>query len=1093
MICRWINAENRAHLWLLSLMSSLWVFHVLFVHMLTTPLAHFSGRIIGGVVIHGVDASLRTMLYVVSFFALAGTFLLSFILLGHADRIIRARVPMRYVAAEFAGIAQLSAFTILIGAFDLLSQRQFPSGVATLLLIFIAFTCVLVLLKAALWRRWPKLVELYSCYPLIVLLLTLPFIAVTVYWIYSRQVCALAPRHWMGYWSVVAICMVATPLIVWQGQKYPFERLVRALVIAGAALLFIPMCIPLAQELHYQLSEQISASPRILAMLMSSILMLVSGIILLLTLKRRCLEHVRLEKVINFVYLPLILASLAMYNYYHHTFIYDSFDLLHQGQVVILAHQFFNYGMVPFIDIMPVHGLADIFMASPMEWFPLSLSAVIVYAVASIVFTPCFAFLLVAATPVAMLLYPYMSSFWFGLIPFLILYLILGVKRHSFGWHVILWVCAMAGILWQYDTGIAAFVATSLVLSVRLYQRCQGRICLPRCVNSAWTSCLLVAVTMFVAYVAIAEFRGHNPLQPLLQAIRFLSAQAQSQSYPVFWPSSPMTIVEYIILPLVGIAYVLYGVMALIQKRKLTVNELFLLGLALWSLIYSVKNVQRHCLLELFAYQCFPFLLCALPSLFLKKTIWARITFLIIFLGYALITASAFAPPSMFPNMLAKERNILLSYWIPNGEVKTIFEFRSAAPGLPRVLARDKSQYESLDRYLKNVLTKDETFVDFANAPMLYSLTNRRFPSFFISAVLWVGDGIQNYVISRLDTLRLRGHLPLVVFKHFSYATDLYDGVAPEMRSYRVAEYFYKHYRPLGVVHKCELWVAKDYDERRMAGVTTQQTPLNVPLLDADSRQADMSSQVSVSDAINVPGPVLLAGNKDHYLEICYRSSAVGPLGVKSWYTNENGETIRSKSQMFIYKTGAMSLQAIIPVALRDSNLTLTYLQFLPPPQTAKSHFALISAKILSVPPGSCVPFSHGQSFLLGKLPFLWGEYDEKCAAYSTPILHSLSTSERTVKPGGKIRFSVPCNIDKSTGNYLHLRMRSDREGTCRIEYGKRWPSCIEFQITASKTYKDYLIRISSQWAWMEEPVDSLLLESSVLVNIEKVYMRKGD
>jgi hypothetical protein len=40
---------------------------------------------------------------------------------------------------------------------------------------------------------------------------------------------------------------------------------------------------------------------------------------------------------------------------------------------------------------------------------------------------------------------------------------------------------------------------------------------------------------------------------------------------------------------------------------------------------------------------------------------------------------------------------------------------------------------------------------------------------------------------------------------------------------------------------------------------------------------------------------------------------------------------------------------------------------------------------------------------------------------------------------------------------------------------------------------KDYLIRLSSEYAWMSQPVDSLVLESNTPFRLREANLRKGD
>jgi hypothetical protein len=71
--------------------------------------------------------------------------------------------------------------------------------------------------------------------------------------------------------------------------------------------------------------------------------------------------------------------------------------------------------------------------------------------------------------------------------------------------------------------------------------------------------------------------------------------------------------------------------------------------------------------------------------------------------------------------------------------------------------------------------------------------------------------------------------------------------------------------------------------------------------------------------------------------------------------------------------------------------------------------------------------------------------------------------------------------------------MKSDQGVLVTVSYGDGMPSAISFVVWPSHDIKDYLVRISSQWKWASEPINSITVSSAAPVEVQAVYVRKGD
>ena len=132
------------------------------------------------------------------------------------------------------------------------------------------------------------------------------------------------------------------------------------------------------------------------------------------------------------------------------------------------------------------------------------------------------------------------------------------------------------------------------------------------------------------------------------------------------------------------------------------------------------------------------------------------------------------------------------------------------------------------------------------------------------------------------------------------------------------------------------------------------------------------------------------------------------------------------------------------------------------------------------------------QHFNLMKLPYIWGNYDTKKASDETKILWEKEIN-KFLGTNEVMEINFPSRIDKSTGNYLHLRLKSDSYVRATITYGNNIKSSFTFDIIPSKKVENYLIRISSQWLWNSESIKSITIKSDNPLWIDQILIRKGD
>jgi len=229
------------------------------------------------------------------------------------------------------------------------------------------------------------------------------------------------------------------------------------------------------------------------------------------------------------------------------------------------------------------------------------------------------------------------------------------------------------------------------------------------------------------------------------------------------------TIIQYVILPLCAIGYVAWYVQKyLFAGDKINEKHIFLGIIAIFSLIISLRGVQRHSQLEMFCYFLFILILFLLPFLVNKFSFTEKkVSSVLILCIFAI----------MVPYPLNLAHSDLSS---------PFFSYHTWAPNETRVIS-DEGNYSAISSFIIDNLEENQTFFDFSNSPMLYIFTHKRHIPYIIPNLYQTSEKIQSYTIEQLEQFRENGKLPIIIFKQPLSGWNNLDGVPNEVRSYRIA------------------------------------------------------------------------------------------------------------------------------------------------------------------------------------------------------------------------------------------------------------------------------------------------------------------
>lgn len=136
------------------------------------------------------------------------------------------------------------------------------------------------------------------------------------------------------------------------------------------------------------------------------------------------------------------------------------------------------------------------------------------------------------------------------------------------------------------------------------------------------------------------------------------------------------------------------------------------------------------------------------------------------------------------------------------------------------------------------------------------------------------------------------------------------------------------------------------------------------------------------------------------------------------------------------------------------------------------------------------------QEFDMMWLPYVWGNYDPLIAKEQTKIQIKLLSKSELIKGSGTLNLYVKNDIEKSKGNYIHFRLRAKEEGKIKLILGEKETSeasSLSFNIKKSNQLEDYMVRISTLWEWVSQPIMLITITPTEETEIDNIFIREGD
>lgn len=482
-------------------------------------------------------------------------------------------------------------------------------------------------------------------------------------------------------------------------------------------------------------------------------------------------------------------------------------------------------GKIPVIDYFSAHALNDVFtgicygflqgnvlggLIDPYRDFIFfSCGGVALFFVLSKFFSPFFAFAFISFFPQNTNAFLFVDVCLVGILLHFWLHRENGMPRQLLFWF---FVALLA--FYRYDTGVAFGIA-AIACTALLYvsRRDWGR--LMRFVLSG----MIISALLLLFYTGYySVFHWQTAFGPLDRIREWISLTLHSNAYwaeEVLSPSltSPVFTVAYLFIPLAEALIVFYVVIESLWNRKLektgalalffAVVGLFLLtrsfvfytltatlGRGVVFFCYSVFALSFFLLHLLRQKQANPGLLSACWLAFIVAGVWV-----------------CNAPNHFLPDATHVLSNRAIVNVTNVGNAPALdMDSLSQPSARSRFRLDDTLSYYATEfrTVFSRILEPHETFLDFANVPVLYALTEREKPFYSAQSPGLLSDLYsQEMFLKEVDSREV----PLAVtgWSNRGYLQEI-ARIPHQVRFYRIAEYLYTYYRPLVHLGDFVIW-----------------------------------------------------------------------------------------------------------------------------------------------------------------------------------------------------------------------------------------------------------------------------------------------
>lgn len=841
------------------------------------------------------------------------------------------------------------------------------------------------------------------------------------------------------------------------------------------------------------------------------LLLLVFSIIIyiILKIKRKIYDNFKWENI----YYPILILSMALVTVQPNLQTYINTDLFESANHGLTISELFNYGKIPIIETFDAHMMrnsiwgilygilnADKFGAIFIVYgkYIMPILLLLFYKILKDFFPNDFVFFLV-------LLFPDSTPFIWSDFSFIsIILLIYAIKRNTFKSYALYWTSLVIICLYSLDTGVAYSIATIVTFLLIYYFNIIKKFKLN--LKSWFTSFLVVIATCFVIYIFVCYLKNINFAIRIKEFIGIAKSNV-SWAYSSIGDANLLIFsITYIFIPFsVVLSIIILTYLIKSKKFKFKLSSLtIVISLGIAYIVNIQRTLVRHSVVELqinilfFSAILFLILLYILITNKYKKQKFIMLLFGTTIFITLLKTNNNFNSDTLINSALNNYININVFEEVISQKVERV------------VISNDMQERTSNPiKVINSIMNVNETYLDFTNGSLLYALSGKEKPVYVNqSPGLVSGEFTQEQFINQIDKNKEK-----VIFALTSLSGGGIDGIQNSYRYYKISEYISNNFIPLCTFDNFALWCRKEkFDNINLRisdrlGYLTSKVDLNKKVLnelhlyDLDMYYDDNKFVINsgkIDPRINNFNIII-----DNYI----RKEGLFEISIE-YKTNNYG-----RIQMFYTKSenekfGQVKENILTNYINSENGKTSFLIPFNQYTQLRldipdESNFIISNIYIKEVNEGepyyTMCDYNYGNidslhSYNLGQLPYIWGMYDEN-EAFNNELIQDIYMKDEDI-----YKISTD-KLLKLNGNYLLLDVSSQSSGNCTVTFGTTKnmgggdflpKNYFKFNINEGSRNR-YLLRISSDFLWYTNQIDSFKVETDISVQDIKISFLNGD
>ena len=824
-------------------------------------------------------------------------------------------------------------------------------------------------------------------------------------------------------------------------------------------------------------------------------------------------------------------------------------DIYEGANASILMSDFLNYGDIPIVQHYGGHMMTRVWEGILYALINNDYAGIVspYLGLLNVVLAVLFYFLIAKIWNKEMgllttLLFPFKESFsYYGLGVLVCLAAMFYVRKNTIGRAAALWGAFVWCALYRLDLGFAFGLAVIITMLIYVI------------INKNNTAFKQLGITLIgwgavggIAWLIICLAKGVNPVNRLIE-FWMITLSNQNWAYAGIGTVDNLLFAwGYIIVPFTMVLALLYTIFSKNYRDKIG-NEKWILLLIL-NLSYFQnfsRGLVRHSLFENKTTTVFwsAYLFLAIFLAFYKDSMkWFLPSFmLLIILNELFLNPANFTSLPISDSAVSAPQSIIES-WYPSRfydeekdivaddgrEFSTEWEkIKYSKEKVERiVLADDLVNYASeYDLLLKTLLDKNETFVDFINKTLLYSVLGYRCPVYVSQSPLQLsGDFTQEEFIKEIKDVPI----VLMPVDGGNYrASNSNDGITNAYRYYKVYEYICSNYKPLcRYGDEYAIWcIPGKYDEYKgkISGFLEGREYVQ-DLYSADTigkRNVELEKGEGDSVVVRFTGkdPMLtelqkvidISGYIGLKLQVTvdYQTDMDGTMQL--YYTTDEGEEYVAEKVANAQISGEGTATFTVPIT------EFTRLRLDTPEEstvTIKSMKAGHPVEIIDYGYDGPTENEDGAGNItygyisalhntsIEKLPQIWAEADEK-HSLNNKALFNLAYTENYYT------FDSAAIPQSDNGNYLKLTAAydgvdtegkyddDDEEVPATIIFGQykdgKFIEKYRYAITIEEGSHNYLIRCSTDYYWYLKQVNAVKIDTTGNLRNVQMSVLEGD